>query len=71
MWPGDALELTANGSTVSVIVRQVEVVDQAALRLKPWLYRMAFANDWAEELGLKLSADLSQTDALVPADGCG
>ncbi|WP_263382788.1 hypothetical protein [Granulicella arctica] len=64
IWPGDVLALTANGQTVSVVVRSVTVEDGAS---SPELltYRIAFANDWAEGLGLTLSESIA-TDALLP-----
>ena len=64
IWPGDVLAFTANGTTTSVIVRRISIVDQASL---PELltYRIAFANDWAEGLGLTLSEAIA-ADALLP-----
>ena len=66
IWPGDTLELTANGSSVSVIVRAVEVTDHGAAP-ETLGYRVAFANDWAEELGLRLSEAIA-ADAVLPAE---
>jgi hypothetical protein len=64
VWPGDLLALTANGSTTSVIVRRVTVTDGAAMP-EVLSYRMEFANDWAEGLGLKLSEAIA-ADVLLP-----
>ncbi len=64
IWPGDVLALTTNGKTTSVIVRSVAIEDNAS---SPELltYRIAFANDWAEGLGLTLSESIA-TDGLLP-----
>jgi hypothetical protein len=64
VWPGDLLALTVNGSTMRVIVRRVTIVDGAAMP-EVVLYKMEFANDWAEGLGLSLS-DAIAADALLP-----
>jgi hypothetical protein len=64
VWPGDVLALTADGVTTNVVVRRVSIVDEMAV---PELlsYRMEFANEWAEGLGLTLSESIA-TDALLP-----
>ena len=64
IWPGDVLAITANGATISVVVRKVAIADGHAV---PELltYRIAFANDWAESLGLTLSEAIA-TDAYLP-----
>ena len=64
VWPGDVLAVTSGGQTMSVVVRRVDIVDGMAC---PELltYRMAFANDWAEGLGLTLSEAIA-VDALLP-----
>jgi hypothetical protein len=64
VWPGDVLAVTSGGQTTSVVVRRVDVADEMA---RPeWLtYRIAFANDWAEGLGLTLSEAIAG-DALLP-----
>ena len=64
IWPGDVLAITANGATISVVVRKVSIADGRAV---PELltYRIAFANDWAESLGLTLSEAIA-TDAYLP-----
>ena len=64
VWPGDLLALTANGATTSVVVRRVTIVDGAAMP-EVLSYRMEFANDWAEGLGLKLSEAIA-ADAILP-----
>jgi hypothetical protein len=64
VWPGDVLALTTGGQTVSVIVRRVVVVDRMTLP-ESLTYRVEFANDWAEGLGLTLSEAIA-TDALLP-----
>jgi hypothetical protein len=64
VWPGDVLSITANGQTLNVVVRQVSIVDGNAF---PELltYRIAFANDWAEGLGMTLS-DAIAPDSFLP-----
>ena len=65
VWPGDALALTANGSSTSAMVRRVTVVEQGASP-EVLTYQIAFANDWAEGLGMTLSETVA-ADALLPA----
>ena len=64
IWPGDALALTASGSSISVIVRQATLESQGAAP-EVLTYRLTFANDWAETLGMKLSESLA-ADAQLP-----
>lgn len=54
VWPGDVLELTENGAVTSVIVRKVKV-EREGSSPEALKYTIAFANDWAEGLGLTLS----------------
>jgi hypothetical protein len=65
VWPGDVLAIASNGQTMSVMVRRVEIVDGMACQ-EVLTYRMKFANDWAEALGLTLSEAIA-ADALLPA----
>jgi hypothetical protein len=64
VWPGDVLAVTSAGATMSVVVRRVDVVDGMACP-EVLTYRMAFANDWAEGLGLTLSEAIA-ADTLLP-----
>ena len=64
VWPGDVLAVTANGETMRVVVRRVTVTNGMALP-EVLTYRIEFANDWAEGLGLKLSEAIA-ADALLP-----
>jgi hypothetical protein len=64
VWPGDVLAVTSAGQTMSVVVRSVEVVD-AMGSPEMLTYKMAFANDWAEGLGMTLSESIA-ADALLP-----
>ncbi len=64
IWPGDVLAVTSNGQTMSVIVRRVDIADGMTCP-EMLTYRMAFANDWAEGLGLTLSEAIA-ADALLP-----
>lgn len=64
VWPGDVLAITSGGETMSVIARRVEIADGASVP-EVLTYRIAFANDWAEGLGVKLSEAIA-ADALLP-----
>jgi hypothetical protein len=64
VWPGDVLAVTSSGQTIHVVVRRVDIADEAAWP-EVLTYRIAFANDWAEGLGMKLSEAIA-TDALLP-----
>jgi hypothetical protein len=64
VWPGDVLALTSEGQTTNVIVRRVEAVDGMTCPAG-LIYKIAFANDWAEGLGLTLSEAIA-ADALLP-----
>jgi hypothetical protein len=54
----------ANGQSLSVVVRTVTIKNGNA-RPEVLAYRMAFANDWAESLGVTLSEAIA-ADALLP-----
>jgi hypothetical protein len=64
VWPGDVLSIIANGQTINVVVRQVAVIDGHAV---PELltYSIAFANDWADLLGVSLSEAIA-SDSFLP-----
>jgi hypothetical protein len=64
VWPGDVLAMTSGEQTMSVVVRHVDIVDGMSCP-EVLTYRMAFANDWAEGLGLTLSGAIA-ADALLP-----
>lgn len=66
IWPGDVLEIAANRQALNVVVRKVTIADGNAF---PELltYRVAFANDWAESLGITLSEALAPDAYLPPA----
>jgi hypothetical protein len=64
IWPGDVLALTQSGASLSVIVRKVEI-DRTPSYPEVLTYRIAFANDWAEALGLTLS-EVIAADAILP-----
>jgi hypothetical protein len=64
VWPGDVLAVASGGQTLSVVVRRVDIVDGMACP-EVLTYRMTFANDWAEGLGLTLSESIA-ADALLP-----
>jgi hypothetical protein len=65
IWPGDVLALTANGSGINAIARRVTILEQGAAP-EVLRYQIAFANDWAEGLGMTLSEAIA-ADALLPA----
>jgi hypothetical protein len=64
VWPGDVLAIASGVQTTSVVVRRVDIVDGMA-RPEVLTYRMAFANDWAEALGMTLSEWIA-ADTLLP-----
>lgn len=64
IWPGDILALTQNGTALKVIIRKVEI-DRTPSFPEVLTYKIAFANDWAEALGLTLS-DVIAADAILP-----
>jgi hypothetical protein len=69
VWPGDVLAISSGGKTTSVVVRQVAIEDGSAWP-EVLTYRIAFANDWAEGLGIKLSEAIA-ADALLPKTALG
>jgi len=64
VWPGDVLAITSDGQTMHVVVRRVAIEDGSAWP-EALTYRIAFANDWAEGLGLTLSEAIA-ADAWLP-----
>ena len=64
VWPGDVLAIASGKQTMSVVVRKVDIVDGFA-RPEVLTYRMTFANDWAEALGMTLSEAIA-ADAFLP-----
>jgi hypothetical protein len=64
VWPGDVLAITANGGALNVVVRAVTVTDGHS-RPETVSYRVSFANDWAESLGITLSEAVA-ADAYLP-----
>jgi len=65
IWPGDVLAITANGETVFVVVRKADIVDGHSVP-ETLNYKISFANDWAEALGVQLSESIP-ADAYLPA----
>jgi hypothetical protein len=65
IWPGDVLSITANSQTLNVVVRKVTIVDGNALP-EILTYSIAFANDWAEALGITLSEAIAPDSFLPP-----
>lgn len=67
IWPGDlvALSSVSAGLSANVVVRQVDIAMGCAF---PQLvkYDIRFANDWAEDLAIKLSSSVPE-DAWLPA----
>jgi hypothetical protein len=64
VWPGDVLALMQNGATTSVVVRKVQLARVSAMP-EEVTYTIAFANEWAEGLGLTLSEAIA-ADAVLP-----
>ena len=67
MWPGDVLALASAsaGLSASVVVRDVQI--EMGCSTPPLVkYTIRFANDWAEDLALKLSATVPD-DVWLPA----
>jgi hypothetical protein len=64
VWPGDVLAVTSGGQAMSVVVRRVDILDGMVCP-EMLTYRMSFANDWAEGLGLTLSEAIA-ADVLLP-----
>ncbi|HXB61462.1 MAG TPA: hypothetical protein VNU94_01260 [Acidobacteriaceae bacterium] len=66
VWPGDLISVTVDDgtSTVEAIVRGVTIEDGHCAPEK-LSYTIAFANDWAEALSMKLSTAVAG-DALLP-----
>lgn len=66
MWPGDVLAITfpSGGLTANLIVRSVRLEIGSGFP-ETAKYVIQFANDWAEELSMKLSTAVP-TDAWIP-----
>jgi hypothetical protein len=66
IWPGDALDFSASGAglTANVIVRSVTIHATSSYP-EVLEYRVAFANDWAETIAMKLTNAISP-DVLLP-----
>jgi hypothetical protein len=64
IWPGDVLAINRGGEVLNVVVRRVQIADGCAWP-EVLTYRIDFANDWAEGLGLKLSEAIA-ADAMLP-----
>ena len=64
IWPGDILAITANGETFSMVVRKVSILDGHSAP-QTLTYKIVFANDWAEALGIQLSESIP-TDTSLP-----
>ena len=67
VWPGDVLAIASLSAEMDalVVVREVEIVLGSALPQRA-KYIVRFANDWAEDLALKLSSTVPE-DAWLPA----
>lgn len=64
VWPGDVLSFEQAGSVTNVLARKVTIKDGGS---SPEIltYTMAFANDWAEALGVEVTDGLA-SDAELP-----
>ncbi len=67
VWPGDALAITSPSAALDaeVVVREVRM-EMLSVSPQVLQYKIDFANDWAQELSLKVSASVP-ADASVPA----
>ena len=68
LWPGDVLSLTTNGSSVSSVIHEVAIESHGTGNIpgaEALAYTVAFASEWAEGIGLKLSETLA-SDAQIP-----
>jgi hypothetical protein len=72
VWPGDVLAISSASAGIDalVVVREVEI-DMGCASPQMVKYTIRFANDWAEDLALKLSATVPEDAWLptVPASG--
>ena len=64
IWPGDVLEFVGEGGNTRVLARAVEILESGAAP-EVLQYRIGFANDWAEGLGVELSEAVAE-DAEIP-----
>ena len=66
VWPGDflALDSPSQGLVLNVIVRSV-LIENSSSSPEVLLYKIGFANAWAEGLSMKLSANIS-ADLFLP-----
>ena len=64
VWPGDLLQVETGRETLALMVRKVTVEDQLSLP-EAVMYRIEFANDWAQELSLRTSGRLA-SDVVLP-----
>lgn len=66
VWPGDALAIASSdvGLEAQVVVREVRM-EMASVCPQVLQYKIDFANDWAQELSLKVSASVP-ADASLP-----
>lgn len=68
LWPGDVLSLTTNGSSVSSVIHEVAIESHGTGNIpgaEALAYTVAFASEWAQGIGLKLSETLA-SDAQIP-----
>lgn len=69
VWPGDVLAVgsASSGFTANLVVRKVEI-RAAPVAPEALEYTIDFANDWAEELSIRLSSHVPE-DVWLPAQG--
>lgn len=67
VWPGDALAITSASAELDaqVVVREVHV-EMLSVSPQVLQYKIDFANDWAQELSIKVSSAVP-SDARLPA----
>lgn len=64
VWPGDILAFSQAGTVTHVLARKVTIKDGGSWP-EAATYSMDFANDWAEALGVQVSAGIAG-DAVLP-----
>jgi hypothetical protein len=67
VWPGDALQIRSPSlqmDAVEVIVRSV-LIESESSAFDEWKYRIEFANDWADDLAIRLDQHIP-SDLAVP-----
>ena len=65
VWPGDVLAFDQAGTITNVLVRKAAINDGGGAP-EILTYNLGFANDWAEAVGVEVTAGIA-SDAVLPA----